>query len=419
MKKRIIVISLVLCSILILTGIFALAYIYIRPVQEVSQENIIGNEITSPDRIVYKDSENNYYEFTPEMEEYMELKEILNSSISNYEKNGASVSDEEIKEIKNSSFIEFDYKKASKNFVLPLNGEKNILIKLADTGGNICINKVKNINKINNKLKVLIKDKEIQNINYTEYYSKNVLEYLDYKYQQLFNTIDYTIYQVKIDNFEEYEKFKIICKLAIDEEISETTFEDNIVIITVTSNPKIDVTVNVGNIKYVYNSIENALYGYRVHILKVSKFVNTDCIYNTNMTNLENEIERDKYEVEYNSSVDQINSELFVTDFDKYINERENSNKAISKEDAKIIAQKGFEEAERICGVYEEETEVVSEDEVIPNNFFVRKNSEGDKTYSGKISAFIFTREDEMGNGVSVYIDKATGKIIGGRAFGD
>jgi len=31
----------------------------------------------------------------------------------------------------------------------------------------------------------------------------------------------------------------------------------------------------------------------------------------------------------------------------------------------------------------------------------------------------VYTREDDMLNGVSVYIDVKTGKVIGGRAFGD
>lgn len=419
MKKRIIIGILILSAVLILSVLFLTAYMSVKPIEEISQENIIGNSIASPDRIVYKDNENNYYEFVSGSEEYLELKELLNYSFSNYEKNGINISEEELEKIKQDTFLEFDYKKVSKNFVLSLNKEINPLIKLGNVGGNICIDKVKNIKKINNKLEELTKNKEPKNIEYKEYYSKNILDYFEYKYQQLFNTIDYSIYQVKIDNYEDYDKFKYICNLAIDEEITENTFKDNIVIITVSLIPKIEVEVNVGNIKYTYNSIENSTYGYRVHVLEVSKLVNTDCIYNNNMTDVENRIKMDKFNVEYDSSIENIDSEVFVTDFDNYINEYKNTNEFITKEEAKEIAEKGFQEAERICGTYEESTEKVSESEVLPNNFFTRKNTESDQTYYGKVSVYIFQREDEMGNGVSIYVDKATGKIIGGDAFGD
>ena len=59
-------------------------------------------------------------------------------------------------------------------------------------------------------------------------------------------------------------------------------------------------------------------------------------------------------------------------------------------------------------------------EEVSPNNYFTRKDREYDKTYSNITrKAYIVTRENDMGNGISIYVDATTGLIIGGRAFGD
>ena len=36
-----------------------------------------------------------------------------------------------------------------------------------------------------------------------------------------------------------------------------------------------------------------------------------------------------------------------------------------------------------------------------------------------KRKAYVITKENSMGNGVSIYVDTDTGLIIGGEAFGD
>ena len=35
------------------------------------------------------------------------------------------------------------------------------------------------------------------------------------------------------------------------------------------------------------------------------------------------------------------------------------------------------------------------------------------------MEAFVVTRENEMGNGIKIYIDPTTGLIVGGEAYGD
>ena len=107
-------------------------------------------------------------------------------------------------------------------------------------------------------------------------------------------------------------------------------------------------------------------------------------------------------------------------DFD-LIKELENLgvNVIITKNQAEEIAEKGFEEAKRVVGEYNKDTQKCEEIEVNPNNFFTRKYNEGDKVESYKVKVYAFSREDDMGNGVKIYVDKKLGKIVGATAFGD
>jgi len=112
---------------------------------------------------------------------------------------------------------------------------------------------------------------------------------------------------------------------------------------------------------------------------------------------------------------------VFLTGFENY---SPSSNEVIiSESKAKEIAQIGFEESKkRIAseGADNVDSQRIKIEEVSPNNYFTRKDREYDKTYSNITrKAYIVTRENDMGNGISVYVDAATGLIIGGRAFGD
>ena len=119
--------------------------------------------------------------------------------------------------------------------------------------------------------------------------------------------------------------------------------------------------------------------------------------------------------------VDNLDAKTFLTDFKNY-NPTSNEVK-VSEEKAKEIAKKGFAESEsRIAGegISDTEKEYVKVEEVSPNNYFTRKYNEGDDVYTEiKRKAYIVTKENSMGNGVSVFVDVNTGFIIGGKAFGD
>ena len=136
---------------------------------------------------------------------------------------------------------------------------------------------------------------------------------------------------------------------------------------------------------------------------------------------INNSSENINFEKNFNESVNNLDETLFLVDAENYMPQ---SNEIKTTENkAKEIAQKGFEEsAKRIAGEGAEnkETETVRIEEMSPNNYFTRYYYEGDKIYNNiKRKCYVVSRENDMGNGISIYIDVTTGLIIGGEAFGD
>ncbi len=331
-NKKVIIICLVIATLAILCSIFLVAY---KQVNISNKKSIIGTEIIEPDRIVYRNSKGEYFEFLKGEELYEEIKNLLQNSITTYKEDGTKLSDNEIESIHNKTCIELDYKVASKNYIIQLeNNDKQAVIKLADEGGKVCTEKISNVRKIKKSLENLTQDLSSHTLEYKAMLSRNELDTIEYKYLELFKEINYKIHQVKIDNFEDYEKFKTICNLAFDESITEDTFKNNIGILTISLVPKIDVKVNIGNIKYTYDKLENVNYGYNVHLLIVDKIVNTDCIYNTDLTEIASKIEYDNMKVSYDDKVDNLDKNIFMTDFNSFLNKYRSLNKTISKDEA-------------------------------------------------------------------------------------
>ena len=419
MKKRtkvIIILILSLIAIGLISALFVVQYIQ----QNQEYDNTFAENIIDPDRIVYKDEEGKYYQFEKGTEQYNELKYTIAKSVTNYNESGNTLTDEDIDKIHEKSFIEFDYETASKNYIIPLeeNEGKN-MIKLGTTGGMVVTTNLKNFNNIKKIADKVSEGQPIYELKYQEMLSRNTITTMEYKYLQQFKEINYKIHQVKIENMEDYEKYKEMCNLAFDEEITAETFEDNDLILTISLVPKITVKVSIGNIKYTYEQMSDVVYQYTAHLLIVSKIVNTDCIYNTDLTEVDSKVALDEFQTEYNNKVENLDTETFVTDFDEFYTEYQASTNTITQEEAEEIAEKGFEEAKRVVGSYDKSTEKCEETEVNPNNFFTRKTDERDETAQYKVEVYSFLREDDMGNGVQIYVDKRLGKIVGASAFGD
>ena len=110
-----------------------------------------------------------------------------------------------------------------------------------------------------------------------------------------------------------------------------------------------------------------------------------------------------------------------MTDFGTY--KPNNKSKGLTNKQISEIAQKGFEEsAKRIAGegASNKETERIKLEEIIPNNYFTRKNRQSNTKYQElKMNAYVVTRENDMGCGIKIYIDPTTALIVGGEAYGD
>jgi len=112
-------------------------------------------------------------------------------------------------------------------------------------------------------------------------------------------------------------------------------------------------------------------------------------------------------------------TDVFVTDLDQY--NPASNDVVISKSEAQRIAQYGFEESKkRIAGEGADnvDSETVTLEEVYANNYFTAKYNESHKNYMKRM-CYIVRRENEMGNGIKIYVDATTGLIVGGAAFGD
>lgn len=422
MKKRT-KIMIVLLLIVIAIGLMVALFITQYNEQELSSETsgtVYTENIIDPDRIVYRNTNGQYYQFEKDTESYDQIKESIKKALRNYNESGDTLSEEEIDAIHEKSFIEFDYETVSKNYIIPLEENENAnMIKLGNTGGIVVSDNVRNMKDI-----ISIAEEQSQNaipytFEYKEMLSRNTITSMEYRYLQQFKQINYQIYQTKIQDIETYELYKEMCNLAFDEEINEDVFQNNDLILTVSLVPKITVKVNIGNIQYTYERMNDVDYQYTAHLLIVSKIVNTDCIYNTDLTAIEAEIDREAFETEYDEQVDNLSTQIFVKDFDGFYQEYQKATGEISQDRAEEIAEVGFEEAERVVGEYPKDTQICREIEVRPNNFFTRKYTEGDQMAQYTVQVYAVSRQDEMGNGVQIYVDKKLGKIIGASAFGD
>lgn len=430
-KKNIVIFSIVaVITVILVTAIFVTYNIHVNNEQreQINQEKFSQN-VARPDRIVYKNLEK-YYQINPEDDLYNTIIEEMAKKIDTSKKE-TIITQEEVDNMHQAdSFIEFDYNTISKNYILKIDN-KGTFVKLLDSGADLIESNIPNVNQIQK----IIEDR----INKTEYYtmsenkeytSKNLIDGIQYKYLQQFKQVENgAIYQKVIEDSETLELYTSMCNLKFDEEITPNIFEKNVIVLTLSIPRDIKVNINIGNIRYYYdNKINN--YEYTAHLLVVSKIVNSSCIYNVNNAAIKEEAELKDYETNYDNNVNNIDENVFQKNSTSSLNTNtsistnstssSNVNKQITKQEADEIAEDGFKQAENIVGQYSKDSQTSEIQEVYANNFFTRKYNETDRVYNDKkIKCYVYTRQDEMGNGVSVYIDIETGKIVGGRAFGD
>ena len=96
--KIIIIIILTLIAVGLIAGLFITQY-YTPTAVNQNSENIFAKNIIDPDRIVYRNVDGKYYQFTKGTDAYNQIKETIQKSVSNYNESGNTLSEEEIDSI--------------------------------------------------------------------------------------------------------------------------------------------------------------------------------------------------------------------------------------------------------------------------------------------------------------------------------
>lgn len=226
-----------------------------------------------PDRIIYKNSNNQYYLLEHENSAFSTIySEIFNRITEN--KNGVVLKEEEIDEIKEKeSFIEFDYWSRSKNFVFPLQQENIAMIQMFTENGQVRQTKIKDKEELIKKLDKISKIMDSYTFEKEKIYtSTNLLESIP-------TTIGLSqknagVYQKIVLTEKEYKD--ILQETNFNSKVEEIDFSKQKVIVTVTQYNTKSIKVNIGNVKYKMSESQKK---FIVSILVVSKIVNTDCIY--------------------------------------------------------------------------------------------------------------------------------------------
>lgn len=127
----------------------------------------------------------------------------------------------------------------------------------------------------------------------------------------------------------------------------------------------------------------------------------------------------EEYIEKYNETVENLDSDIFLIDAENY--DVKTNEIKITEKEAKKIAENGFEFIKTIDGrdkyTYKETIEIK---EVSPNRFFTAKYNGSKSAYPDiERKAYVVSKSNDIGNGVSVYVDVTTGLIIGGNLFGD
>lgn len=127
---------------------------------------------------------------------------------------------------------------------------------------------------------------------------------------------------------------------------------------------------------------------------------------------------REELDKKFDERVANRSDKIFLKDFNNY--KPQNNDIKISQQEAEKIAEIGFEEASSIGESGSKTSQNVQVEQRTANNFFVMNHNCIHEVYQNILrKCYVFTRENDMGCGSSVYVDVTTGLIIGGECFGD
>lgn len=333
-KNNIRVILFILLLVLLCSIIFFIFKMEIS--NEKLKENKVGlvadnTILPTPDRIIYKNQNNEYIIINPSTSAYTQIYSELYNRITNTIE-GKVYSEDEISQMQNKgSFIEFDYNSKSKNYVFMFEEKEIGIIKRFSDSGQVIQTSLSNRDKLIKIIDSLTKDilaKYDFNTEYN-YNSENQLSKITDDLQ-LSQVKVAGVYQ-KIIEYDENEYNTILKKLNFktNQEMPKVDFNKQNVIVTVSRYEIKEIKKNIGNIKY---ELGKFLDNYIVNILIVSKVVNTKCIYfNTNA----NELNVSKFST--NDNKNSVN--YYVQDGKYYTNINNTKTEIVSIETASNIAE--------------------------------------------------------------------------------
>lgn len=266
--------------ILLILAIFVLIF-FIYAIESEQEELENKTEISQndsfpvPDRIIYKNSKNEYFILNASNNNFATIySEIFNRIDSTSD--GKVIGYEEINNIKEQeTFIEFDYNQKSKNFIFPLEQENIGMIKMLDDSGQIVKIKLENKEELLKKLNSATRNLEAYSFEKGKSYTSNTIIMSIQDELKIQQKVD-GIYQMLIYDENTYQEVLNKTDFKIEGEMPKVDFLKQNVVVTISRYEIENIQENIGNIKYKFSSY---IEGYQVNVLIVSKIVNINCIY--------------------------------------------------------------------------------------------------------------------------------------------
>lgn len=420
----------VILYILLLLVVFSIMFFIIKI--EISNEKqnktnigMVAENTTlpTPDRIIYKNSNNEYIVIDTESSAYTKIySELYNRTTNIIE--GIVYSESEISQMQNKgSFIEFDYYRKSKNYVFMLEeNEIGIIKRFSDSGQVIqtSLNNrdtlIKRIDKLTNNIKTKYDFNVEYNCN-----SENKLSKVpnDLKLEQ---TKVIGVYQKNITYDEdEYNSILKNLNFKTNHELPKVDFSKQNVVITVSRYEIKNIKKNIGNIKYELGKFSDE---YIVNVLIVSKVVNTSCVYFNTETNdigvstyytsnKENGIDYYVQNNQYYTNINNIKTEIISIETAAEIAEQEAKKEKYQYQEWKSEFSSRENLNESVSGEL-----ILGLDEI--SRLYHWNNNWQIQEYQNKTiwKIRLFDRNDPLTN-LYIYIDAIDGTIIGAGAISD
>ena len=278
-KNRKVKLSGIFILLLLIIAIMLFVVYSIESEQEKAESQIWLNQneiLKVPDRIIYKNDKNEYFELNSENKNFATIYTEIFNRIDGISE-GKVLTDEEIDNIKeNGKFIEFDYYQKSKNFIFPLDEEEIGMIRMFTDSGQIAKTKLDNKEALVKMLNTATRKLEAYKFEKGNSYTSSTV-IMDIPTGFAFKQKADGIYQLLIGSNEQaYNSILTQTDFKIDGEMPSIDFSKQNVIVTISKYEIKSIKENVGNIKYKFSTNTGA---YKVNILVVSEIVNTSCIY--------------------------------------------------------------------------------------------------------------------------------------------